>query len=82
MISSPKHRGLWFFYLLWGAVCLLSFATSTLLGFITIAIGVALRLLELAIGLLRELLIEFRNLRLELRAERLAPRNERGGDHA
>jgi peptidoglycan/LPS O-acetylase OafA/YrhL len=82
MTSSPRRRSLWLFYALWIAVCLLSFATSTLLGCICIAIGVALRWLEVAVGMLAELLIEFRQLRLELRAVRLRTREERGGEHA
>ena len=67
---------MWVFYLIWIAVCLLSFATSTLLGFITVALGIALRLLEIAVTLLRDLLHETRQTRLELRAARLTPRDE------
>ncbi len=71
-----KPRAMWVFYLVWIAVCLLSFATSTLLGFITVALGIALRLLEIAVTLLRDLLHETRQTRLELRAARLTPRDE------
>jgi hypothetical protein len=69
-----KPRVAWLLYLLWLAVCLLSFSASTLLGFVTVALGIALRLLEVAVGLLRELLSETRLTRLELRAARLSPR--------
>lgn len=71
-----KPRAVWLFYAIWIVVCLLSFATSTLLGFITIGLGIALRLLEQAIGLLRDLLTEQRLLRLELRAR--TSRDDRG----
>ena len=67
---------MWVFYLIWVAVCLLSFATSTLLGFVTVAFGIALRLLEIAVTLLRDLLHETRHTRLELRAARLTPRDD------
>ena len=73
-----KPRAIWFFYAIWIVVCLLSFATSTLLGFITIGLGIALRLLEQAVGLLREMLIEQRLMRLEFRSQRLSPRDDRG----
>ncbi len=71
-----KPRAMWVFYLIWIAVCLLSFATSTLLGFITVALGIGLRLLEIAVTILRDLLHETRQTRLELRAARLTPRDE------
>jgi hypothetical protein len=73
-----KPRAMWIFYTytVWIAVCLLSFATSTLLGFITVALGIALRLLETAVAILRELLVETRQTRLELRAQRLTPRDD------
>ena len=74
-----KPRAIWFFYAIWMVVCLLSFATSTLLGFITIGLGIALRLLEQAVGLLQDLLTEQRLIRLELRTQRLAP-SEACGD--
>jgi hypothetical protein len=73
-----KPRAIWLFYAIWVVVCLLSFTTSTLLGFITIGLGIALRLLEQAVGLLRDLLVEQRLLRLELRTQRLNPRDDRG----
>jgi hypothetical protein len=73
-----KPRAVWLFYAIWVVVCLLSFATSTLLGFITIGLGITLRLLEQAVGLLRDLLIEQRLLRLELRTQRSASRDDRG----
>jgi hypothetical protein len=73
-----KPRAIWFFYAIWVVVCLLSFVTSTLLGFITIGLGIALRLLEQAVGLLNDLLIEQRLMRLELRTQRLSPRDDRG----
>jgi hypothetical protein len=73
-----KPRAIWFFYAVWMVVCLLSFATSILLGFITIGLGIALRLLEQVVGLLRDLLIEQRLMRLELRTQRLNPRDDRG----
>jgi hypothetical protein len=73
-----KPRAIWFFFAIWIVVCLLSFATSTLLGFITIGLGFALRLLEQAVGLLRDLLIEQRLMRLELRTQRLNARDDRG----
>jgi hypothetical protein len=73
-----KPRAIWLFYAIWVVVCLLSFATSTLLGFITIGLGITLRLLEQAVGLLRDLLIEQRLMRLELRTQRLSPRDDRG----
>ncbi len=68
-----KLRVAWLLYALWAVVCLLSFATSTLLGFITVAIGIALRLLEITVSLLRDLLLETRRTRLELQAQRLQP---------
>ena len=73
-----KPRAIWFFYAIWMVVCLLSFATSTLLGFITIGLGIALRLLEQAVGLLQDLLTEQRLIRLELRTQRLAPSEDCG----
>ena len=73
-----KPRAIWLFYAVWMVVCLLSFATSTLLGFIAIGLGIALRLLEQAVGLLRDVLIEQRLLRLELRARVSASRDDRG----
>ena len=73
-----KPRAIWFFYAIWMVVCLLSFATSTLLGFIIIGLGIALRLLEQAVGLLQDLLTEQRLIRLELRTQRLAPSEDWG----
>jgi hypothetical protein len=73
-----KPRAIWLFYAIWMVICLLSFVTSTLLGFITIGLGIALRLLEQAVGLLRDLLTEQRLIRLELRTRRLAPSEDRG----
>jgi hypothetical protein len=73
-----KPRAIWLFYAIWIVVCLLSFATSTLLGFITIGLGITLRLLEQAIGLLSALLTEQRLTRLELRSQRSASRDDRG----
>ena len=73
-----KPRAIWFFYAIWMVVCLLSFATSTLLGFITIGLGIALRLLEQAVELLQDLLTEQRLIRLELRTQRLAPSEDCG----
>ena len=73
-----KPRAIWFFYAIWMVVCLLSFATSTLLGFIIIGLGIALRLLEQAVGLLQDLLTEQRLIRLELRTQRLAPSEDCG----
>ena len=73
-----KPRAIWFFYAIWMVVCLLSFATSSLLGFITIGLGIALRLLEQAVGLLQDLLTEQRLMRLELRTQRLAPSEDCG----
>ena len=72
-----KPRAIWLFYMIWVVVCILSFATSTLLGFITIGLGIALRFLEQAVGLLRDLLLEHRLLRLELRAQRSTPHDDR-----
>jgi hypothetical protein len=66
-----KPRGMRFFYAIWLVVCLLSFASSTLLGCITIAIGMMIRLLEMGLNLLREIRNELRTTRLELRAQRL-----------
>jgi hypothetical protein len=66
-----KTQNMWFFYAVWLAVCLLSFASSTLLGCITIAIGVMIRLIEMGLNLLREIRNELRINRLELRAQRL-----------
>jgi hypothetical protein len=73
-----KPRAIWLFYAIWMVVCLLSFATSTLLGFITIGLGIALRLLEQAVGLLHSLVIEQRSMRLDLRTQRLNARDDRG----
>jgi hypothetical protein len=66
-----KTQSMWFFYAVWLVVCLLSFASSTLLGCLTIAIGVMIRLLEMGLNLLREIRFEIRTTRLELRAQRL-----------
>jgi hypothetical protein len=62
---------MWFFYAVWVVVCLLSFASSTLLGCITIAIGVMIQLLETGLNLLREIRFEIRMTRLERSAQRL-----------
>ena len=59
------------FYLLWAVVCALSFMTSTLLGFVTIALGISLHLLERILETLRAILGEQQALRLELRQARL-----------
>jgi hypothetical protein len=64
-------RGMTVFYLLWAVVCALSFMTSTLLGFVTIALGIGLHLLERILETLRAILGEHRALRLELRQSRL-----------
>ena len=72
-----KPRAIWLFYAVWMVVCLLSFATSTLLGFIAIGLGIALRLLEQAVGLLRDLLVEQRLMRLEFRTQRSVSRDDR-----
>ena len=72
-----KPRAIWLFYAIWMVVCLLSFVTSTLLGFITIGLGIALRLLEQAVGLLRDLLVEQRLMRLEFRTQRSVSRDDR-----
>jgi hypothetical protein len=66
-----KPQSMWFFYAVWVVVCLLSFASSTLLGCITIAIGVMIRLLEIGLNLLREIRNELRMTRLERSAQRL-----------
>ena len=55
------------FYLVWAVVCLLAFITSSLLGCITIALGVMVRLLELNNQLLTKLLEEQRAQRRETR---------------
>ena len=65
-------RGMTVFYLLWAVVCALSFMTSTLLGFVTIALGIGLHLLERILETLRAILSEHRALWLELRQSRLA----------
>jgi hypothetical protein len=59
------------FYILWAVVCALSFMTSTLLGFVTIALGIGLHLLERILETLRSILSEHWALRLELRQSRL-----------
>jgi hypothetical protein len=64
-------RGMTVFYILWAVVCALSFMTSTLLGFVTIALGIGLHLLERILETLRAILGEHRALRLELRQSRL-----------
>jgi hypothetical protein len=58
------------FYAIWAVVCALSFMTSTLLGFVTISLGIGLHLLERILETLRAILSEQRALRLELRQSR------------
>ena len=55
------------FYLAWTIICLLAFITSSLLGCITIALAVMVRLLELNNRLLTKLLEEQRAQRREAR---------------
>ena len=64
-------RGMMVFYAVWLLVCVLSFMTSTLLGFMTIALGIGLHLLEKVLEVSRAILIEHRALRLELRQARI-----------
>jgi hypothetical protein len=64
-------RGMTVFYAVWAIVCALSFMTSTLFGFVTIALGIGLHLLERILETLRNILNEHRTLRLELRQSRL-----------
>ena len=71
-----RSRGLGFFYAALIVMCLLSFITSAALGFVIVCLGVMIRLLEIAVVLLRDLLNETRQTRLELRAARLTPRDE------
>ena len=59
------------FYAVWAVVCALSFMTSTLLGFVTIALGISLHLLERILETMRAILSEHRTFRLELRQSRL-----------
>jgi hypothetical protein len=59
------------FYAVWAVVCALSFMSSTLLGFVTIALGIGLHLLERILETLRAILSEHRALRLEFRQSRL-----------
>ena len=62
-LKRPNRKtsgGMWLFYAFWLAVCLLSFITSTLLGFVTIALGVLIRLSELNLHAQREVLLELR----------------------
>jgi hypothetical protein len=65
------------FYILWAVVCALSFMTSTLIGFVTIALGIGLHLLERILETLRAILSEHRALRLELRQSRLVSEENR-----
>ena len=44
------------FYAVWAIVCVFSFMTSTLLGFVTIALGIGLHLLERILETLRGIL--------------------------
>ena len=55
------------FYFAWTIICLLAFITSSLLGCITIALGVMVRLLEVNNRLLTKLLEEQRAQRREAR---------------
>ena len=71
-----RSRALGLFYVALIAIGGLSFLTSTALGFVLVCLGVMIRLLEIAITLLRDLLSETRHTRLELRAARLTPRDE------
>jgi hypothetical protein len=64
-------RGIALFYVVWVLVCALSFMTSMLLGFVAIALGISLHLLERILETMRATLNEHRALRLELRQSRL-----------
>ena len=71
-----RSRALGLFYVALIVMGALSFLTSTALGFVIVCLGVMIRLLEIAVVLLRDLLNETRQTRLELRAARLTPRDE------
>ena len=70
-------RGMMVFYILWAVVCALSFMTSTLLGFVTVALGIGLHLLERILETLCAILSEHRAWRLELRQSRLTSEETR-----
>ena len=65
-----KPRAMWLFYALWLPMCLLSFITSTVLGFIVVCLGVIVRLLELNLISRRQNLSELQRTTIELRAVR------------
>ena len=71
-----RSRALCLFYVTLIVMGALSFLISTALGCVIICLGVMIRLLEIAVVLLRDLLNETRQTRLELRAARLTPRDE------
>ncbi len=71
-----KLRGMHLFYAVWIPMCLFSFITSTLLGFITICLGIMIALLEIIVERLRQVLAEQRNIRLEFQHLRLRPRDD------
>ena len=65
-----KPRAMWLFYAAWLPMCLLSFITSTVLGFIVVCLGVIVRLLELNLISRRQNLSELQRTTTELRAGR------------
>jgi hypothetical protein len=67
-----KSRSMAVFYALWVVMCLLSFITSTALGFVIVCLGVMIRLLELNLESARRILGEQRALKTELRAFRIS----------
>ena len=65
-----KPRAMWLFYAAWLPMCLVSFITSTVLGFIVVCLGVIVRLLELNLISRRQNLSELQRTTRELRAVR------------
>jgi hypothetical protein len=80
-----KPRALPVFYVVWTLMCLLAFATSTVLGFVLVCLGVLVRLLELVLQAMHRILAEQKALKTELRLFRISlpdPTNQRPSDNA
>jgi hypothetical protein len=67
-----KPRAMAVFYIVWTLMCLLAFATSTVLGFVLACLGVLVRLLELVLQAMNRILTEQKALKTELRLFRIS----------
>ena len=67
-----KPRVMAAFYVVWTLMCLLAFATSTVLGFVLVCLGVLVRLLELMLQAMHRILAEQKALKTELRLFRIS----------